>query len=424
MKPPKDLEHRVAAFNVEPRSEMRSKVFEEALEIQRSRKQRSASDTHIWRTIMKSRRTQFSAAAVAVLATYLCLQMPKSLVAPAYALQDTIEAYNSIRTLHVKAFKIVYGQRFDSESWIEFDEYGKPARFRYETNRVWTGDEVGPVTCVQESGRSDTWLTKHHLCFRRSGKSVLGGALLRWEVSDSDPKGVIETLRRQAGDGEILLDVNEPDQKNEPIVLVVTYPAESRSAKWKKVLYIDQATRLVKKVENFLMRDGQYQHIRTAEFLDYNQPIDPEVFTLEGELPDHALVIDQSGKEVGLAQGDMTDQEVAVAVTQQFLQAWSASDFNEVGQLLLGVPGFVVAKYLDGGNPFKIISVGPAHRSSTPDSNAMNCPCKILGESEGQYYQNDMKMSVVPVPGQPGRWMVGGLEAIPKPVTGDITQLE
>ncbi len=424
MKPPRNLEDRLAAFTVNPRSEMRGKVFGEALEIQRSRKRHSASDAYTWRTIMKSRRAQFTAAAVAVLATYLCLQIPKSLVAPAYALQETIEAYNSIRTLHVKAFRTVYGQRFESESWIEFDERGRPARFRYEKNRVWTGDEIVPVTVVNDGDGSHTWLSTLNVCFRRSGKSVLAGALLQWEVSDGDPKRVIETLRRQAGDGEIILDVNEPDQKNEPIVLVVTYPAESRSANWKKVLYIDQATRLVKKQEKFEMRDGQYQHIRTAEFLDYNQQIDPKMFTLEGELPAHALVIDQSGKEVGLAQGDMTDQEVAVAVTQQFLQAWSANDSSKVGQLFLGLPDFLAAKYLDGENPFKIISVGPAHRSSNPDSNAMKCPCKILGEREGQYYENDMKMSVIPVSGQSGRWMVGGFEAHPKPASDEMIPIE
>jgi hypothetical protein len=345
-------------------------------------------------------------------------------VAPAYALQDTIEAYNSIRTLHVKAFSIVYGQRFDSESWIEFDEYGKPARFRHEKNRVWTSGEIGPLTLVNDGDGSHTWLSNLHLCFRRSGKSVLAGALLQWEVSNGDPKRVIETLRRQAGDGEIILDVNEPDQKNEPIVLVVTYPAESRSANWRKVLYIDQATRLVKKEEEFEMRDGQYQHIRTAEFLDYNQQIDPKMFNLEGELPDNVIVIDQSDKEVGLAQGDMTDQEVAVAVTQQFLQAWSANDFNKVGQLLLGAPGFLVAKYLDGGNPFTIISVGPAHRSSYPDSIALTCPCKILGEHEGQYYENNMKMGVIPVSGQPGRWMICKRWFITKPAPDEIIPVE
>ena len=130
---------------------------------------------------MKSRKAQFTAAAVLVFATYFCLQIPKSFVAPAYALQDTIEAYNSMRTFHVKAFKIVYGIRFDSESWIEFDAYGKPARFRYETNRVWTDDEIFPVTVVNDGDGSHTWLSSLNLCFRRSGKSVLGGALLQWK---------------------------------------------------------------------------------------------------------------------------------------------------------------------------------------------------------------------------------------------------
>ena len=369
---------------------------------------------------MKSRRAQFTAAAVGVLATYLCLQIPKSFVAPAYALDDTIEAYNSVRTLHVKAFRTVYGQRWDSESWVEFDEYGEPARFRYATNRVWTGSGIGPVTLVDDGDELCSWLPNLNLGFRRSGKSVLAGALLQWEVSNGDPKRVCEMLRRQARDGEIILDVNEPEQKNEPIVLVVTYPAESRSANWKKVLYIDQATRLVKKEEKFEMRDGQYQHDRTAEFFDYNQQIDPAMFSLEGELPDDAIVMDQSDEEVGLAQGDMTDQEVAVAVTRQFLQALSANDSNKVGRLFLGLPDFLVAKYLSGGEEFEIISVGPAHRDPDPDSNRMTCPCKILGESEGQYYENDMKVSVIPVSGQPRRWMINGLEGHPKPASEEM----
>ena len=373
---------------------------------------------------MKSPFTKITATAVVVLATYLCLQIPKSLVAPAYALQDTIDAYNSIRYLHVKSFRMVDEQKWDSESWIEFDEYGRPARFRYQQNRI--GNQIGPATFVHDGDGSHTWLPNLNLCFTRSGKSAIASLLVQWEVSDVDPKMVIEKLRQQARDGEIILDVNEPDQKTEPIVLVVTYPAESRSANWKKVLYIDQATRLVKKEEKFKMRDGQYQHELTTEFLAYNQQIDPERFSLDRELPENVIWIDQSDKEVGLAQGDMTDEEIAAEVTQQFLQALSASDFSKAGQLLLGVPDFFIEKLSGGGggNEFKIISVGPVHRASNPDSKTMICPCKILGESEGQYYENDMKMRVMPVSGQPGRWMICGGDGNPKPATGEITQVE
>ena len=377
----------------------------------------------IWRTIMKSRRAQFAAAAVAVLATYLCLQIPKNLVAPAYALDDTIKAYNSIRYLHVKAFSTVGEQRWDSETWIEFDEYGKPRRFRHQANRISTGDQIGPLTLVNDGDGVDAWLPNFSLCFRRSGESVSGSLLLQWEVSDVDPKLVCEKLRRQARAGEIILDVNEPDQKNEPIVLVVTYPAESRSANWKKVLYIDQATRLVKKEEKFKMRDGQYQHELTTEFLAYNQQIDPERFSLDRELPENVIWIDQSDKEVGLAQGDMTDEEIATEVTSQFLQALIAKDFNKVGQLYYGVPGFLVEK-LSSGNALKVISVGPVHVDPDPDSNIMTCSCKALGESDGQYYGFDIKMHVTPVSGQPGRWMICGNSSHVKPAPNGVTVTE
>jgi len=422
MKSLKDIKNRVKQFNVNPRSEMRSKVLDDALEIQRNQKQRSTSDTYTWRTIMKSRRVRFTAAAVAVLATYLCLQIPRSLVAPVYALQDTIEAYSSIRYLHVKEFSTVFEQKWDSESWIECDEYGKPTRFRHQAYRISTGKQIGPLTIVNDGDESNAWLPNLNLCFRRSGKPVSASLLGQWEISDVDPKLVCEKLRQQARDGEIILDVNEPDQKNEPIVLVVTYPAESLSANWKKVLYIDQATRLVKKAEKFEMRDGQYQHVRTTEFFAYNQQIDPEMFNLDRELPENVILIDQSKKEVGLAQGDLTDEEIATEVILQFYQAAIAKDSNKVGQLFLGVPGFLIEK-VSVGNVLKIISVGPVHRDPDPDSNAMISSCKTLGEFGGQYFENDTKeIRVIPVSGQPGRWMINGMTNYTKPASGNITQ--
>jgi hypothetical protein len=400
------------------------KVFEDVFGAHKETTENAPAMPEIWRIIMKSRKAQFTAAAVAVLAIYLCLQVPKGLVAPAYALQDTIEAYNSMRYLHVKSFWTVGGEKWDSESWVEFDEDGKPSRFRSQVPWISIDKRLGPATFVQDGDGSHTWLPNLNLCFRRSGKSVLTGALLQYTRSDVDPKLVCEKLRQQARDGEIILDVNEPDQKNEPIVLVVTYPAESRSANWKKVLYIDQATRLVKKEEKFEMRGGQYQHERTTEFFDYNQPIDPEMFNLDPELPENVIWIDLS-EEVGLAQGDMTDEEIATEVTSQTLQAFMARDFNKTGQLFLGVPGFFIEKLLGVNVLKKIISVGPVHRDPDPDSNLMICSCKIIYEIGGQYYEVDTKVYVVPVSGQPGRWMICRIWGHNmKPASGDLTQVE
>jgi hypothetical protein len=223
-------------------------------------------------------------------------------------------------------------------------------------------------------------------------------------------------LYEQASRGEILLEVNEPEHKNEPVVLVVTYPEGSLSEKWKKILYIDQATSLVKKSEKFKMQDGKYQHVRTDEFFDYNQPIDPEMFSLDGELPEDVIWIDQSDKVIGLAQGDMTDEEIVAEVVLQFAQASIDKDYNKVGQLYLGVPGFLVEKLSDG-NVLEIISVGPAYPNSDPDSNLMICLFKTFGEAGGRYYESDSKMWLRRVPGQPGRWMACGIITNATPVS-------
>ncbi|MFC1637137.1 hypothetical protein ACFL5Z_20135, partial [Planctomycetota bacterium] len=277
MKPADEIRQlfKSAELGVNPDTD--EKVFEDVFGAHKETTENAPAMPAIWRILMKNRKAQFTAAAVVVLAVYLCMQIPKGLVAPAYALDDTIEAYNSIRTLHVKAFWTVAGEKCDLESWVEFDEDGRLVRFRHQFGWITIERYIGPTTFVQDVNGSRTWMPNLNLCLRRSGKSVLTGALLQYTRSNVDPKLVCEKLRRQAERGEIILDVNEPDQKNEPIVLVVTYPAESRSANWKKVLYIDQATRLVKKEETFEMRGGRYQHERTAEFFDYNQQIDPEM---------------------------------------------------------------------------------------------------------------------------------------------------
>ena len=56
------------------------KVFEDVLGVHKKTTEKAPALPEIWRIIMKSRKAQFTAAAVAVLAAYLCLQIPKGLV--------------------------------------------------------------------------------------------------------------------------------------------------------------------------------------------------------------------------------------------------------------------------------------------------------------------------------------------------------
>jgi len=99
MKPLKDIQKLIKQFNIEPRSEMRSKVLDEASELQRCRKQQNIPDTYTRRTIMKSRMTKFAAAAVIIIAAVIGINVFTG--TPAYAIEQTAEALKSVQSLRM-----------------------------------------------------------------------------------------------------------------------------------------------------------------------------------------------------------------------------------------------------------------------------------------------------------------------------------
>ena len=131
------------------------------------------------------------------------------------------------------------------------------------------------------------------------------------------------------------------------------------------------------------------------------------------------MMIDQSEQEFGLSQGDMTDEQIAVEVTSQFVQALIAKDYDKAGGLFAGLPGFLTEKML-GVNALKIISVGPAHPDPDPDLSQMICFGKALGEVGGQYYEFSATLRVAPVSSQPGRWTICRIMGNSKPAPDEM----
>jgi hypothetical protein len=203
----------------------------------------------------------------------------------------------------------------------------------------------------------------------------------------------------------------------------VTYPAGSLSENWKKVFYIDQGTKLVKKIEKFELRNEQYQHFVTSEFFDYNQQIDPAMFNFEGEIPADATVIDMSDVERGLLQDDMTDEEAATETVLQFFEAVIAKDFTRAGQLYSGAPDFLIEQIYMGTNKLEITSIQPAQPETNPDSKAFFCSCKVLSESGGHFYELNAHMVVrqVSTETEPRRWSIFGSSFWSSPPSGGVT---
>ena len=373
---------------------------------------------HIWRTIMKSKMTKYGAAAMVLIAVGLSMMLFEKTVPIAYALQDTIEAYSSVRSLHTKSS---YWKDRRSELWVQCDDYGRVKKFRLE--QPYSGRLFEQITVVNDGNVTDTWMPKYNMLIRTAGKFDEENTYLPWGISEIDPKQACERLYEQQEKGEVILEIEEPDRMNEPIIVTVTYPQGSLSENWRKILHIDQATKMVKMQAKYEMQEGEYKHVRTEEYFDYNQPIDPETFSLEGELPEDVIFVDQSDKEIGLAQGDMTDEEIAVEVGRQHFQAFIDQDYEKAGLLYRGLPAFVMELF---GKVDEITEVGQVRADTRPDSCTMIASFKILAEANGNMIEYDVEsLYIEPVYGQPGRWMVTGFmirwDPPPSSWTGPVT---
>ena len=94
----KNIQKVIQKFNVKPTSEMRSKVLDDALELQINRNQRRTSGTEIGRIIMKSNITKFAAAAVIIIAVFIGITTFNG--TPVYAIEQTAEALSNFKTVY------------------------------------------------------------------------------------------------------------------------------------------------------------------------------------------------------------------------------------------------------------------------------------------------------------------------------------
>jgi hypothetical protein len=89
----------VSQFKVQPGPEMRSKVLDEALKIQRDRQ--SNSDSHIWRIIMKSPITKIAAVVIIIAVTLFLQNGSVDVATPAFGLDDITAAMQKAEWIHV-----------------------------------------------------------------------------------------------------------------------------------------------------------------------------------------------------------------------------------------------------------------------------------------------------------------------------------
>ncbi len=350
---------------------------------------------------MRSPTAKVAAAAAILAAVVLFIGPWDRSVPSAYAIEQTIEANRSVRYLHIKNF--TSGHEEPREGWLELGEDGQVTKMRAHMPE-WASPADGPRVIVWKNGTVQMWLKRQNLLGITKADGIQ--EQLTGILRELDPRLALAHISELAQQGKVEIAIEEPSDGSRPILMTVTYLPENGSPGRRRVLSIDPTTKLITVMELYRLKDSEYQREGRIELREYNQPIDAGVFDLANEVPVDARRLDFAATDLGLAQGQLSDEEVAAAVVRQFFEALIAGDYDTAGRLLpLGA-----ARLKEQFGPVKflrIVSIGPATRSPGSETKELTVPCTIEIEEDGKRKSVTLNgVQVQPLAAQPTRWAI------------------
>lgn len=404
MKSLKDIENRVTQFKVNPRAEMRSKVLDEALEIQKNRRRKNTADMYIWKVVMKSKITKIAITAVLILVVLLFMNLLDKSVTPTYALEDTIKANNSLRYVHTKYFE---GQRDDvaKECWFEFDESGRTKNLRINWSEWFAGGGI----VVWNENETKSWGPKNNTLTIFNDEIYT--SRVHEMIESDDPKLIVEQLHDQNVKGLVKIEIDDSGKKEDPIVVTVTYLHDSPKYGGRKVLFVDRSSYFTIRMELYVLKEGEYTYLGVIKYFDTNVPIDERMFSLADEVTKDARIFDKRTLDIGLAQGDLTDEEIAIKVVKEFIEALKAKDYVRAGLLCGGVLPSEIEKGWGRLKILRLISVDKPIRPEKADRilpRALRVPCTIEIEKDGRTIKYPRSFYAHTVIGKRQNWEIGG----------------
>jgi len=281
----------------------------------------------------------------------------------AYALQQTADAVGKIRYFH---FQFVARPKEPArEAWIEYDPNDVIRNVRvnfYDQNSVMVWSEQATQYWKQDS--HEMWVFRDDEYTEK----------ILYFVQRHDPRQAIAYLQERAEHGGIRVDITQPQASTDPIIVTIeydpnTYLIGKAQPRMREFYRIDPLTKLITSMDVEAFVDGRYMDKGTWEYIDYNRPFDSKTFDLKAEVPADANWSDTTGVVMGIEQGRLSDEEVAVQLVREFLNAWVAKDYDKAAQIY----GYAamgetkgLARMLSRRNVVQVVSIGPPVRAEEP----------------------------------------------------------
>ncbi len=350
----------------------------------------------IWRIIMKSRISKLAAAVMILIAVAISVTILDKSVTPAYAIEQTIEANRGLWFIHLKCEPSTHGSV--DEIWAQFDDNRQLTHLRM--NFLDTAD--GPKDVVWHEGKAQVLLKAKNRIVVVREEEIL--ANLKMSYESFDPKRIVEELYQAQGSENVQIEIQESSADGEPITITMT---KKGSPNVRAVFKVDPETKLLQQEERYKLEDGEYKFLGRTRYLDYNNPADSEIFILKP--PADVIRIDKTTGEVGLEQGNLTDEEVAEEVVRKFFEALIAENYAGAGQFFGGLPADFIQKTFGHLKFLRIISVGPVGPHPEPETKGLVVHCTVEIEHEGETAEWKLEtIGVREVYNKPGRWSIFG----------------
>ena len=257
----------------------------------------------IWSIIMHKKITKLAAAAVIIFAVFLTVSVLDKSAAPAYAVEQTIEAIQDIKTVYMKGQFYRQGQ---FECWMKYD--GDPDK----PTHVWLG-RTGRNLCKICSPDGVFGLNKRtnrvHFALRDERNKDW---ILKFSSFFQD------TVKRAEGSSSIVID-HEIDPKTSKEMIVVHIKTSKREQKF----LVDPETKLPISFSTIRDDDPMEMMRKTLAVkhlteIHYNEQPPEGIF----EMPANAVIVKEEvdcmvDPDSGLIADGMTRQETCLEIAKQ-----------------------------------------------------------------------------------------------------------
>jgi hypothetical protein len=315
----KKIENLIQNLTNQTRPELDARILNDCLkELNTQTSSAPVLKANIWSTIMHSKMTKSIAAAIMMVGGFLCLTVLNNTVPVIYALEETVQAMQDIRTIHL------FGKDWDNdefEMWIQLNpETGIPEYIYADYFTKGILDISRPDKSYQYNKRANRLL-------------INSGRLYNINVA---PAKIVEQFTRAVKNPLAHARVtmyHETDAETGKAVMVIDFEMEKEARK----IYIDPETKLPIRIIG--LKNGYIGAIfKDIDRMEYNVDLPEGIFDFE--IPEDADVTDMdqvmrqlNDPQFGMPCQNLTEEEAAVQIATDFWKAVISQDRPTLLQL-------------------------------------------------------------------------------------------